>query len=80
MDNIFKKFRDPNKPKFHLSEVFLGDFDKKIHKKFVLFMLEVEELEVHFTLLCPRQSLLHASGGPKSKMYGKMMEFCKSKY
>ena len=74
----FKQICDPNKPKFHLSEVFLGDFDKKFHKEFVLFMLEVEELEVHFTLLCPRHSLLPASDVPKSKMHRKMMEFCKS--
>ena len=78
MDNIFKKICDPNKPKFHLSEVFLGDFDKKFHRIFVLFMLEVEELEVHFTLLCPNKALLHASDVPKSKMYRKMMEFSKS--
>ena len=34
----FKQICDPNKPKFHLSEVFLGDFDKKFHRIFVLFI------------------------------------------
>ena len=73
MDNIFKKFRDPNKPKFHLSELFLGVIDNKLPKKFVLFMLEV-----HFTLLCPNKALLPAADVPKSKMYRKKMEFSKS--
>jgi len=47
MDNIFKKFRDPTKPIFHLSPVFLGVFDKNFHKIFNIFIFEIEELELH---------------------------------
>ena len=58
----FKQICDPNKPKFHLSEVFLGDFDKKFHRIFVLFMLEVEELELEVGRACGPDILLENDG------------------